>query len=382
MASQVPALLRFLSQDAKMPLAAAMGKVMELQKAGLTSPEQISKSEFKVLREIFKDDKLAKQVWNAAKKVSKKREASNGSTESPRKKLRGLDQRDNATPFDIECALSLPTTSATEDELSKVVLFTNRAPLVLAFAVCVLKHTMPEQPISSRLSLAQAVVSANSRSKAASLGIESENSANQEGWGEGQPVVRVLGREVKVLKRWDYNPREGKPEGVASSEQDEDTHHADNGMLGQDVSDSDNSNGMPPLWGIDLEALRSAHRDNSIGASNANEPLPIFTPGAARSYLLKSFTEASKDNNPASDKPSRKRLSQTDAEKETCLRNLLRSIDLVCQSWAPFLSREELDRRAWAWYTHVRPAVQSGVAGWGEKGRVKLSDILALRRQP
>lgn len=37
MASQVPALLRFLSQDAKMPLAAAMGKVMELQKAGLTS---------------------------------------------------------------------------------------------------------------------------------------------------------------------------------------------------------------------------------------------------------------------------------------------------------------------------------------------------------
>lgn len=253
---------------------------------------------------------------------------------------------------------------------------------MLAFAVCVLKHTMPEQPISSRLSLAQAVVSANSRSKAASLGIESENSADQEGWGEGQPVVRVLGREVKVLKRWDYNPREGKPEGVASSEQDEDIHHADNDMLGQDVSDSDNSNGMPPLWGIDLEALRSAHRDNSIGASNANEPLPIFTPGAARSYLLKSFTEASKDNNPASDKPSRKRLSQTDAEKETCLRNLLRSIDLVCQSWAPFLSREDLDRRAWAWYTHVRPAVQSGVAGWGEKGRVKLSDILALRRQP
>jgi K+-sensing histidine kinase KdpD len=36
MASQVQALLRFLSHDAKVPLAAAIGKVMELQKADLT----------------------------------------------------------------------------------------------------------------------------------------------------------------------------------------------------------------------------------------------------------------------------------------------------------------------------------------------------------
>ncbi|KAE8382530.1 hypothetical protein BDV26DRAFT_288334 [Aspergillus bertholletiae] len=363
-----------------MPLAAAMGKVMELQSAGLTSPEKISKSEIKALQEIFKEDTLAKKVWNAAKRVSKKRKALTGDMESPRKKLRDSDRRDNATPFDIESALSLPTTSATEDELSKVVLRTNRAPLVLAFAVCVLKHTMPEQPTSSRLSLAQAVVSANSRSKAVSLGIESENPADQEGWGEGQPVVKVLGREVKVLKRWDYNPREGKPVNVASSEQDEDIYHVANDTLSQDVLDSDNSNGMPPLWGIDLESLRSAHRGNAIGASDANGHLPIFTPDAARSYLLKSFTEASEDNNPAPEKLSRKRPSQTDAEKETCLRNLLRSIDLVCQSWAPFLSKEELDQRAWDWYTRVRPVVQSGVAGWGEKGQVKLSDILALRR--
>jgi K+-sensing histidine kinase KdpD len=36
-ASQVQALLRFLSQDAKVPLATAMGKVSELRKADLTT---------------------------------------------------------------------------------------------------------------------------------------------------------------------------------------------------------------------------------------------------------------------------------------------------------------------------------------------------------
>lgn len=81
---------------------------------------------------------------------------------------------------------------------------------------------MPEQPVSSRLSLAQALVSINSRSKAVSLGIENGQSAEQEGWGEGQPVVKVLGREIRVLKRWDYNPREGQP--AASSSEDSDSN--------------------------------------------------------------------------------------------------------------------------------------------------------------
>lgn len=34
--AQVPALLRFLTQDAKVPLAVAIGKTPELQKANLT----------------------------------------------------------------------------------------------------------------------------------------------------------------------------------------------------------------------------------------------------------------------------------------------------------------------------------------------------------
>ncbi|KAI5866120.1 hypothetical protein GGS23DRAFT_370504 [Durotheca rogersii] len=63
---------------------------------------------------------------------------------------------------------------------------------------------MPEQPPSSRLSLAQAVVSANSRSKAVSIGIEKGPSADEEGWGHGQPRVKVMGREITVLKRGGY----------------------------------------------------------------------------------------------------------------------------------------------------------------------------------
>lgn len=62
---------------------------------------------------------------------------------------------------------------------------------------------MPEQPLSGRLSLAQAVCSANSRSKAVSLGIE-KGSAENEGWGEGWPRVKILGREISVLKRSGY----------------------------------------------------------------------------------------------------------------------------------------------------------------------------------
>lgn len=49
--------------------------------------------------------------------------------------------------------------------------------------------------------MAQAVVSANSRSKAVSLGIEK---GGENGWEVGQPRVRVMGREVPVLKRSGY----------------------------------------------------------------------------------------------------------------------------------------------------------------------------------
>lgn len=47
-------------------------------------------------------------------------------------------------------------------------------------------------------------MSANSRSKAVSLGIEKGPPAEDEGWGTGQPKVRVMGRDVAVLKRGGY----------------------------------------------------------------------------------------------------------------------------------------------------------------------------------
>lgn len=107
------------------------------------------------------------------------------------------------TPDELESSLKLPL-SMDEELISRTVLQTNRAPLVLAFATELLRYTMPEQPPSSRLSLAQAVVSANSRSKAVSIGLEKGLSADDEGWGHGQPRVRIMNRDVAVLKRGGY----------------------------------------------------------------------------------------------------------------------------------------------------------------------------------
>ncbi|KAL4945041.1 hypothetical protein BDV06DRAFT_219711 [Aspergillus oleicola] len=369
--AQVQILLRFLSQDAKVPLTTALGKINDLMKADLATPENISKGGLKSLHELFKDDKMAKQVLNAAKRVSKKRSAPTESADdSPKKRARTPSKGDATTPFTTENALALPVSTASEGELLDIVLLTNRAPLVLAFAVCVLKHTMPEQPISSRLSLAQAVVSANSRTKAVSLGLEKGTSAESEGWGEGQPTVSVLGREIKVLKRWDYDPREGQPE-------DENT--ASDDILGQ--ASPRESETTPPLWGIDTEALKKAQSHSSQLNASAEKALPIHTPQSARTYLLKSFFPFVEEGAKEPDSAKKKSRTQVEEAKETCLGQLLRSIDLVCQSWASTLRADELDRRAWAWYVRVRPSVQGGVEGWGQKGAVKLSEVLALKRQ-
>ncbi|KAL2810655.1 hypothetical protein BJX63DRAFT_434042 [Aspergillus granulosus] len=373
--TQVQALLRFLSQDAKVPLAAAMSKVTELIKADLVTPENISKGGLKALQDIFKDDKIAKQVLNASKRVSKKRAAPAETTVgSPPKRSRTSAPADNLTPFATERALALPVSDATEEELSNMVLFTNRAPLVLAFAVCVLRYTMPEQPISSRLSLAQAVVSANSRSKAVSLGLESEQSIEEERWGEGQPTVSVLGRNIKVLKRWDYNPREGQP--AQESLPGEVT--ADD-ILGE-CPPSEKSEPAPPLWGIDVQATSNVHRFDTGGKQERS--LPIHTPQSARSYLVKSISKAPTEHTSEPKQPKKRNQIEIQAEKEAYVGHLLRAIDLLCQSWASTLSKAELDRRAWAWYVHVRPSIKSGVEGWGEKGAVKLADILTLKKQP
>lgn len=125
-----------------------------------------------MIRAIFPEEKLAKQVLNAAKKKTcrKRKTPRDEEVGSLPKKTRKLSLGDEQTPFEVESSLALPEISAEEGDIAKTTLLTNRAPLVLAFAVVVLGYTMPEQPLSSRLSLAQTVVSANGRTKPSTLG--------------------------------------------------------------------------------------------------------------------------------------------------------------------------------------------------------------------
>lgn len=272
-------------------------------------------------------------------------------------------------PAAIEESLSLPECNAEEQDLANISLHTNRAPLVLAFAVTLLKYIMPSQPLSSRLSLAQAVVSMNAKTKALSIGLENGSSAENEGWGQGQPRTRIMGREVRVLKRWGYEWRQRVKEKKVKTEDSQET-------LKQEEQDDEE----PALWGLDLEALRASNSPLVSGAQAANSTgLPVYSAESARAYLLKSFASMT----PAAEDASAKKKSAAvlKAEKERNLALLLRALDMLYQSWAHVLGRDELDRRAWGWYVAVRPEVQDGVAGWGGKGEVKLSQILDLRRE-
>ena len=328
---------------------------------------------------IFPDEKQAKQILSAAKRVSKKRAAGNDGTSSisPAKRAKkdpfALAEQ---SPAAIEESLALPTSHASEEELKETTLHTNRAPLVLAFAVTLMKHTMPDQPLSSRLSLAQAVVSANSRSKARSIGLEKGQSAEDEGWGEGQPAVKIMGREIRVMKRWGYHwkEREGRSEDTKEGTDTQET-------IKEEANETVTS--QPALWGLDLEALRSSKGPLiSSGGSNDGAGHPIYTAQSARAYLLKSFASLPrlKDDteNTAKKKPTAASLNK---EKEQNLARLLQSLDMLYASWAGVLSHDELDKRAWSWYVTVRPDVESGVAGWGGRGEVGLGSILELRRK-
>ncbi|KAI9699938.1 MAG: hypothetical protein M1820_007000 [Bogoriella megaspora] len=357
-AQELQNLLRFLSQDAKVPLSFAMTKVKEMQAAGLHSPDAISKNSIENVNAIFSDQKFAKQILTAAKRVSRKRGLKDTKPSSA-KKPRKTASEDVGTPTEIEESLMLPTSSESLADLSSVVLFTNRAPLVLAFAVTLLKYTMPSQPTSSRLSLAQAVVSINSKTKAISLGIENGKTAEDEGWGQGQPVVKVMDRDIRVLKRWGYDWEGAK-----------DTEVQRNGQEQSKSGDTSQKETEPALWGLDLEALK---KGNGAGQ------LPIYTPQSARSYLLRSFDRSSQSND-NSDGKKKRSGAQVMADKEYNLGLLLSTLDLLYSSWAPYLDSAELDRRSWRWYVKVRPDVESGPGGWGGKGDVKLADILSLRR--
>ena len=207
----------------------------------------------------------------------------------------------------------------------------------------------------------------------------------------GQPRLKVMGREIPVLKRLGYDPTEGdtKTENmeIKTEELEDDTQLTLKGdddeikypdLSGHSAINPSNHpstrthhNQGPPLWGLDLSS------PNPGSKINANANLPIHQPAAARTYLLKSFQQI-----PSSDVPLKKiTAKQAALNKEQDCGLLLHVIDLLFESWAKVLSKEDLDRRAWGWYVAVRPEVKPGEAGWGQKGEVSVRDILDLRRK-
>ncbi len=134
--------------------------------------------------------------------------------------------------------------------------------------------------------------------------------------------------------------------------------------------------GQEALWGLDLEAMRKTDAPVTGGTVAG---MPIYKPEGARQYLLKSFGSPPPD--PESSGKKKKSGAALDREREENLGLLLGALDILFESWANHISRDELDRKAWGWYVSVRPDVESGVAGWGGKGQVKLVDILNLKRK-
>lgn len=259
-----------------------------------------------------------------------------------------------------------------EDKLEDITLITNRAPLVLAFAASLLKYTMPEQPPSSRLSLAQAVTSMNAKAKAANIGLDKDKPAENEGWGQGQPLVKVMGRDIHVLKRWGYD---WKPN-IAQPQNEIKTEDLEQKQTIQQLDETAVSQDTPALWALDLEKLKHLNKPPILSSPSSTTGLPIYTPDSAHSYTLRAFDPASP---PGSN--TKKTASEVRAEREANLGHLIKALDLLFQSWSPVLDVSELDKRAWNWYVRVRPEVESGRAGWGAKGQVRLQDILDLRRR-
>lgn len=522
---------------AKVPIKDALSRIKALQAKDLRSIQQIASAPLASIQEAIPDPKAAKSLHNACKARAKNPTPSATSKRAGAELLQSakrsrqddtgyLDGPVTLPPAEYEASLSLPV-ETDEDKIATTVLVTNRAPLVLAFAVELLRYTNPEQPPSSRLSLAQAVVSANSRSKAVAIGIEKGPSADDEGWGHGQPRMKIMGREVTVLKRGGYEwkieeePSKDNTSSVASSatvgESQQDatadqvsrtwsasspitlkestfivratqitearqrqsalqdlftaipnlktaSHNAwayrvrkpdmfgshtireesfDDGesgcgdfllknmretnavdtlvvmtrwyggiMLGPDrwrimrsclkealserlrVKGEQATLGGEAVWGLDLEAMKNKSTGSSSAASRSYSTgvvgMPTHRPEAARGYLRRSFTERVIVSEPpedveevekASTTPKKRTGKALEAEREENLGRLLGAIRLLYDSWAEHLGPSELDRRAWGWYVAVRPEVESGPSGWGAKGRLKLADILALRRE-
>ncbi|KAK3402231.1 hypothetical protein B0T20DRAFT_370431, partial [Sordaria brevicollis] len=551
-------LLRLLTVGRKTPMLQAMAQIKSLQAVDIRSIRQIAEAPLDTIKSALNDEKTAKSLQNACKAAMKRtatgagtKRGASSTANSPSKRLKQDDNPlmpsrlpgEELTPQELEASLELPLCQD-EELISQTVLETNRAPLVLAFAVELLRYTRPEQPLSSRLSLGQAVVSANSRSKAVSIGLASKGpNPEDEGLiGSGQPRVKIMGREVPVLKRGGYEWREPSPSQTITAESsstepaqsstsqpqqappktkthpffqpppsasdihwsssgapltskdsrflghstkitspsqeklllsnlfkthpnlESATHNAwayrvrsptisnrvieksfDDGESGagefmlkilreMDIDDSlvvmarwyggtmlgpdrwrlmrsvvtsalnersrrtatgdELQEGGEAVWGLDVEGMSKSGSGSSTGTAGKREGygtgvvgMQIHKPEVARNYLLRSFHTASPSSGtegssspPKTTTKTKKTQKQLEAEREQNLGLLLGALRLLFDSWKDHLTPAELDKRAWAWYTAVRPDVEAGPGGWGAKGRLGLGRILGLRR--
>ncbi|KAG9686835.1 hypothetical protein KCU95_g11386, partial [Aureobasidium melanogenum] len=367
-------LLRFLTAEAKLPLAAAIAQAAGLQKANLVTIEDLAKTVFDILKAASATDKAAKATLAAAKRVSIKRKRGLPESSTPLSSKRvKVDPAEIKSPADVEASLVLPASDLTDDELAKITLTTNRAPLLLAFAATLIKYTMPEQPTSSRLSLAQAVTSLNAQAKAANIGLGNSSTAEKEGWGQGQSLVWLMSRDVRVLKRWGYDWR---PDAKDSSK-DIKTEDSDQKPTTGGLHETPSAEDSPALLALDLEQLKRLDGPPIVSASASTAGLPVYHADSARNYIMKAFDSVYNDK---SETKKKKPAAELAAEREANLGHLIKALDLLFQSWSVVLSSDDLDKRAWSWYVKVRPQVEAGRAGWGAKGQVKLKDILELRR--
>ncbi|KAF3903124.1 hypothetical protein ABW21_db0205551 [Orbilia brochopaga] len=388
--ADIQGLLRFLTGPAKIPLRDALAKAKPLLADGLSSPEVIAKASLENLHKIFPDEKLAKQVLSAAKRATnsssspkkKKRPANDSpsdpkdsSTTSPSKRRRPNNHTtvtiDSSNPQSWESGLTLPPPSDDIPLISSTTITVNRAPLLLAFAVVSLSYTHPWMPASSRFSLAQGLLDATAASKAKYLGInrDSQNSQDVE---EGYKRIKVLGKDIPVLRRWDVSMSD--PE---TSVQDDDAKSQKTASMNPSSSIAPDSTAPttaatapssstapaaatvpatatateePIYWALSPSLLSQPPAASKLNPS----ALPIHLPHASHSYLTRAFPDS--------------------------LPLLLGALHAVYRSWEGALTATEMDSRGWNWYCRVRPAVEDGPGGWGGRGVVKLSDVLSLRK--
>ncbi|KAH6658856.1 hypothetical protein F5X68DRAFT_162245 [Plectosphaerella plurivora] len=525
-------LLRVLTRK-NVSMLTVMRQAKSLQSAGLRSIQQIAEAPLDVITQALGDAKSAKAAHNSCKKhitdesQRQKKLKRSGNADCPDPGAQSSPKRLRPSSDDSVSSQSIMTEGADEDLQMSVMLdlervastrvYTNRAPLLLAFAFVLIRFTMPEQPVSSRLSLSQAVVSSNARSKAVSLGLEGQSSASHSSWTDGQPTVTIMGKRIPVLRRdgdalskaslpifgsdkavpvptapvdgadgaiepvvfsswsksektssrgstfvariisisdaadgirlvrtlidaeelktashnsWGLRTRNSRTAVssatgfVQQSEDDGETGcgafilgllkdaHLDNvlvvisrwfggvllgpqrwelmrkcfdGAISEHLRQIGQSgaDGTVPLWALDVDGMERGHKQYSSRAEIVPGAV-VFRPESARDYLSRSFLSAAPDITTPREAAARRRrvaASQGVSAAEHNMACVLGAIQAVFLSWEGHLSTKELDARAWVWYATVRPHVEAGPSGWGEKGWLELKDILALRRQ-